>query len=117
MRQRSGHLEYHLPERYDASRPAFRFTTAEHRMSIASHILGSRLPRPGDGSTHFYPCPAEFGPLLRHPQSHLWISDWIYSGIPQLHIHVVVFQDATLITITHLRTFFDAMARAAFIKA
>lgn len=117
MIQRSGHLEYHLPVRYDASRPAFRFTTAEHRMSIASHILGSRLPRPGDGSTHFYPSPAEFAPLLRHPQSPLWISDWIYSDIPQLHIHVVVFQDATLITITHLHTSFDAMTRAAFIKA
>lgn len=102
---------------YDASRPAFRLTTAEHSMSIASHILGSRLPRPGDDSTNFYPSPAEFAPLLRHPQSPRWLSDWVYSDIPQLHIHVVLFQDATLITITHLHTLFDAMARAAFIKA
>jgi len=86
-------------------------------MSIASHVLGSRLPQPGDDSTNFYPSPAEFAPLLRHPQSPRWLSEWVYSDIPQLHIHVVVFQDATLITITHLHTLFDAMARAAFIKA
>lgn len=101
---------------YGKSRPAFCFTTSKHCMSIRNHILGSRLPRSGD-DTYLYPSPEEFKPLLRHPQSPRWISDWIYSDAPQLHIHVVVFQDATLVTITHLHVLFDAMSRAAFIKA
>ena len=63
------------------------------------------------------PSCAEFAPLVRHSDSPRELADWIYSDRPQLHVHVTVFQDATLLTVSYLHTLFDAVARTNFFKA
>ncbi|KAE8157211.1 hypothetical protein BDV40DRAFT_308887 [Aspergillus tamarii] len=114
----SGKLEYHIPAEYDKStRPAFGFTTAEYGISINEHQLGARLPKSGQDQSVLSPSCAEFAPLVRHSDSPRELADWIYSDRPQLHVHVTVFQDATLLTVSYLHTLFDAVARTNFFKA
>ncbi|KAE8141774.1 hypothetical protein BDV38DRAFT_295617 [Aspergillus pseudotamarii] len=114
----SGKLEYHIPAEYDKStRPAFGFTTAEYGIGINEHPLGARLPKTGQDQSVLSPSCAEFAPLVRHPDSPRELADWIYSDRPQLHVHVTIFQDATLLTVSYLHTLFDAVARTNFFKA
>lgn len=63
------------------------------------------------------PPAAKFGPLVRSAKSPRILEDWIYSDHPQLHIHVVQFQDATLLTMTYLHTLMDTVGRSAFLQA
>ncbi|QRD81424.1 terpenoid cyclases/protein prenyltransferase alpha-alpha toroid [Aspergillus flavus] len=114
----NGKLEYHIPAEYDKStRPAFGFTTAEYGISINEHPLGARLPTTGQDQSVLSPSCAEFAPLVRHEDSPRELADWIYSDRPQLHVHVAVFEDATLLTVSYLHTLFDAVARTNFFKA
>ncbi|KAL2793269.1 hypothetical protein BJX66DRAFT_306406 [Aspergillus keveii] len=45
------------------------------------------------------------------------LADWIYTDRPQLHIHLVLFQDATLLTFNFIHTLTDAISRINFFKA
>ncbi|RAK98676.1 squalene cyclase [Aspergillus ibericus CBS 121593] len=99
----SGHLEYHVPAEYTKTRPGFNFTTTEYGLRQDQSVL--------------LPSPALFAPLVRHADSPRELADWIYSDRPQLHIHVALFEDATLVTISYVHTLFDAIARTTFFKA
>ncbi|RAH85427.1 LysR family regulatory protein [Aspergillus japonicus CBS 114.51] len=113
-----GKLEYRVPTQYDDSRPAFIFTTTKHDMSINDHPLGSRLPRTSSSKAPFLaPRAAEFGPLVCDHDSPQTLRDWISSDLPQLRIHVVLFDDSTLLTITYPHTLMDAVGRSTFLRA
>lgn len=86
-------------------------------MSIEEHPLGSQLPKTGQDQSFLSPESVEFAPLVRHSDSPRALADWIYTDRPQLHIHVAVFQDATLVTTSYLHTLFDAVARSNFFRA
>jgi len=45
------------------------------------------------------------------------MDDWIYSDHPPLFLHIVSFNDATLMTITFLHTLMDGMGLASLFKA
>ncbi|KAL2844054.1 hypothetical protein BJX68DRAFT_257301 [Aspergillus pseudodeflectus] len=111
-------LEYHIPAQYDKmTRPAFVFTTTEHRMSINEHPLGSQLPKTSQDQPVLYPSCAHFAPLVCHPDGPRQLADWIYTDRPQLHIHLVLFQDATLLTLNFIHTLTDAISRINFFRA
>ncbi|RAK77051.1 LysR family regulatory protein [Aspergillus fijiensis CBS 313.89] len=113
-----GKLEYHIPTQYDDTRSAFIFTTTKHTSSINDHPLGSRLPRTSSSKAPFLaPCAAEFIPLVCGHGSPQVLRDWISSDLPQLRIHVVLFDDSTLLTITHPHTLMDAVGRSTFLRA
>ncbi|KAL3476589.1 squalene cyclase [Aspergillus californicus] len=103
IRRNGRRHEYHVPAGYSDSRPAFVFTTAEFDLRQNQEEL--------------MPSPAEFTPLLRHPDTPRKLEDWLSSDRPQLHIHAVLFTDATLLTITHPHTLFDALSRSISISA
>ncbi|KAJ5143476.1 uncharacterized protein N7515_002263 [Penicillium bovifimosum] len=112
-----GKLEYHIPARYDEKRPVFIFTTTRFGMNIDDHPLGSQLPKAGQDQSFLSPSSDYFAPIVRHPDSPRELADWIYTDRPQLHIHVTLFQDATLLTISYIHTFADAISRTNFFKA
>ncbi|KAL4951033.1 squalene cyclase [Aspergillus filifer] len=118
-RNRSGKLEYHIPIEYSADRLAFKFASIRYGMNTRDHPLASRIPQSGtlNDQCGLFPSPSEFAPLLRHPEAPGSIEGWIHSDIPQLFINVVLFEDATFVTITHLHTLFDAFSVAAFLKS
>ncbi|KAH7138321.1 hypothetical protein B0J11DRAFT_423588 [Dendryphion nanum] len=114
---KTGSLEYHVPEQFTANRPSVTFTHANHGISISQHPLGSQVP--AQEST-FFVTPeshAVFEPLMfpeNHPTN---MNDWIYTDRPALQLHIVSFTDATLVSLSWLHTLFDAMGRKTLLEA
>ncbi|KKP00197.1 hypothetical protein THAR02_07688 [Trichoderma harzianum] len=117
-RAKNGRLEYHLPTEFTEERPLFLFTSEEHDMSIDDHPGLRNLPKTnGEKPTIFEPSAASFRPYTRSPTTPQAFEDWLYNDIPQLSIHVVKFQDATIITVTLLHTLTDMMGLMSFYRA
>ncbi|KAJ5383496.1 Transferase [Penicillium concentricum] len=117
----SGKLVYHLPAKFTKDRPGFIFTAEEHDGSIKAHPLASEMPssaqldkntkvRVLDGMT-------KYSPLVRHKNAPTGIADWLQTDIPQLVIHTVLFNDATLLTLTFQHTLMDAMGLSSLLHA
>lgn len=115
--QDHGKLEYHIPARYDETRPAFIFTTTTYGININDHPLGSRLPKAGQDQSFLSPSSDFFTSIVCRPDSPRELADWIYTDRPQLDIHAALFQDATLLTISYLHTFSDAISRTNLFEA
>ncbi|KAI1103614.1 hypothetical protein F4804DRAFT_333162 [Jackrogersella minutella] len=111
-----GKLEYHIPETFDEKRPAFTYSHAEHNVEIARHPTGSRLPRPTARPTVLSD-PEDYAPLLRRWDAPRQLSDYLYSDLPQLGLHIVSFSDATIVTLSWPHTLLDAMGRKELLDA
>lgn len=85
-------------------------------MPIGSHSLAAQIPQAADTAKIFL-SPEEFTPLVRSEDAPRKLDDWIYSDIPQLSIHAVSFDDATILTVTFPHTLADVMGIGIFIKA
>lgn len=86
-------------------------------MPYLEHPLGSLLVRP-DGSFHISPGDLRpLRPLLLPENSPTELKDWLYTDRAQLCVHVVSFTDATIVTLTWLHTFFDAMSQTKVLSA
>ncbi|KGO47186.1 Transferase [Penicillium expansum] len=116
IRMNNGRLEYHIPATFDASRPAYHFTISDHEMSINDHELGKALPKAGNKG-HIFGTPDEFSSDLRSPDSPTKLDDWLYTDRPQLSIHAVKFNDATILTVTWIHTLADVMGIKTFLTA
>lgn len=55
--------------------------------------------------------------MLYRPDSPKKLEDWIYNDRPQLDIHIVVTQNATLVKLAWLHTLMDASGRASLLNA
>lgn len=55
--------------------------------------------------------------MLYRPDSPKKLEDWIYNDRPQLDIHILVTQNATLVKLAWLHTFVDAAGRASLLNA
>jgi hypothetical protein len=109
-------LQYHVPAQFDASRPGFIMTTAEHETSIVDHPIADKLPK-ATGTPSIFPSPDELSPHLRSADTPTKIEDWLCSDRPQLSIHVITFTDATIITVTWLHTLADVMGMTIILNA
>ncbi|KAJ5999441.1 hypothetical protein N7451_007251 [Penicillium sp. IBT 35674x] len=112
-----GRVEYHIPVQYSKDRPPFIFTSAKYDMSINEHPLGSKMPKCGQDQSVLSPSATEYAPLVLGPNTPVELADWIYTDLPQMVYHVVVFNDATLLTFSFLHTFVDAIGRTSIYKA
>lgn len=112
----NGKLEYHIPATFNGSRPAYHFTNSHHDMSINDHQLGKTLPKAGKTCLMFG-TPNDCSPHLRSPDGPTKLDDWLYSDRPQLSIHTVNFNDATIITITWIHSLADVMGIRTFLNA
>ncbi|KAF2174777.1 hypothetical protein K469DRAFT_743569 [Zopfia rhizophila CBS 207.26] len=109
-------LEYHVPEKFTKERPSVSFTHITHEISISSHPLASQIPRATNKLTSSPPL-GQFRPILLPPNSATKLEDWIYSDRPQFQLHIVSFEDATLVTLSWLHKLLDAMGRSVLLKA
>ncbi|KAF2013490.1 hypothetical protein BU24DRAFT_452372 [Aaosphaeria arxii CBS 175.79] len=115
-RNSKGKLEYHVPEKYTTERPCVNFTKATHDMSISQHPMGAKIPRPTAKPEVLHRA-AEILPLLLPAHRNTSINDWIYTDRAQLSVHVVAFNDATVVTLSWLHTLLDAMGRNMLLRA
>ena len=114
--QDEGKLEYHVPAAFDATRPGFIYTRDEYDTSIQDHPVASRLPRP-TAETSVYSDLSNLIDLARRKDGPKKLDDFLYSDEPQLSLHIVSFRDATLVSVSWLHTFMDAMALSAVLDA
>ncbi|KAJ5835980.1 Transferase [Penicillium robsamsonii] len=115
----SGKLVYHLPPKFTKDRPGFIFTTEEHDGSIKAHPLASQMPSSTKLDPHVCVLDGmtKYSPLVRHKTAPTGIADWLQTDIPQLVIHTVLFNDATLLTLTFQHTLMDTMGLSSFLHA
>ncbi|KAJ5164533.1 Transferase [Penicillium coprophilum] len=116
-----GKLVYQLPPKFTEDRPGFIFTTEEHDSSIKAHPLASQMPSSAQldktAKIKILDGMAKYSPLVRHKTAPTSIADWLETDIPQLVIHTVLFNDATLLTLTFQHTLMDAMGLSSFLHA
>ena len=111
-------MEYHIPERFDDSRPAVEYSHVDYGASITEHPLGSQVP---SGSPSDEPAvvldPYGLQSLMRPDDGPKEIGDYLYTDRPQLALHIVSFTDATLVNLTWPHTLWDAMGRRELLLA
>ncbi|TVY67476.1 Transcriptional regulator sdnM [Lachnellula suecica] len=112
----SGKLEYHVPESFDAKRPAFKYTHVKYETSISEHSLASKLPRSTTRPT-VLGSPDDFRSLSQDPDTPTKIDDYLFSDVGQLSLRIVSFNDAMLVSLTWPHTLMDAMGRRALLDA
>ncbi|KUL83756.1 hypothetical protein ZTR_08650 [Talaromyces verruculosus] len=116
LRKNGKNLEYHIPEKFSETRPAFLFSTDKHDMTLSDHpelnaFAFGKLEKP----TLLGP----FDPLrpyLRGAKTPEYLDDWLSSDTPQLAVHVVVLKDVTFVTVTFIHLLMDAMGFTALLK-
>lgn len=105
-----------MPVRYDEKRPGFNYTHVKYDMSIEEHPLASQLPQASNRPS-VEAGPEHFESLARRPDAPKKLDDYLHSDEPQLSVHIVSFEDSTLVSLTWPHTYFDAMGRATFFNA
>ena len=103
-------------EYFNKERPGFIYTHVEYDTSIEDHALASRLPKMSSRPS-VKANPAEFRSLARRLDAPKKLDDYVFSDEPQLSLHIVSFGDATLVSLTWLHTFLDAMGTSALFNA
>ncbi|KLU91721.1 hypothetical protein MAPG_10238 [Magnaporthiopsis poae ATCC 64411] len=111
-----GRLEYHVPASYSAERPGFIYSHVANGGSIQDHPVASRIPRP-TAQTAVYSDLGNLVDLARRSDGPRKLDDFLYSDEPQLSLHIVSFTDATLVSVSWLHTFMDAMGMSAVLRA
>lgn len=87
-------------------------------MPINHHPVLRQVPRAnGQKPTLFKASAASFRPYMRASTTPQTFDDWLYNDIPQLSIHVVNFEDASIITTTMLHTLTDMIGLMSFYRA
>jgi hypothetical protein len=114
--QNLGKLEYHVLAAFDAKRPGFAYTHVKHNMSTEKHLLASRIPRPTNQPS-VYTDLNTLADLAHRSDAPEKLDDFLCSDEPQLSLHIVSFEDATIVSISWLHTFLDATAMVAVLNA
>ena len=105
-----------MPASFSEERPGFSYSHVQYDTTIDEHPLASQLPK---ATTHpsVQTDPAEFRSLAQRPNGPTILNDYLYSDEPPISLHVVSFEDATLLSLSWPHTFMDAMGRAALFNA
>ncbi|KAI6367393.1 hypothetical protein MCOR25_004929 [Pyricularia grisea] len=111
-----GRLESHIPAEFTSSRPAVRFSHTVFEMAIDEHPLACKLPKATGNNPSFHPSTADVIKLLHPTGTPTCLGDYIYTDEPQLHLYVMSFNDATLVSMTAPHVLGDIMVHAGIIN-
>lgn len=88
----------------------------QYDQDAAGHPIASQLPR-ASTSPAIVADTRAFQPLMRHADGPKEIADWLCADIPQLALHVVSFNDTTLVGVTWPHTLLDATGQRDFLRS
>ncbi|KAM0345810.1 hypothetical protein ACHAPU_006163 [Fusarium lateritium] len=111
---RRGALEIHVPSSFSKETPAVSFTHISYDVGIEEHGLAKLLPKATD---HVSIHPALAHELSISPDAPKSLKDFTSRDVPMLSLHVVSFQDATLVTISWPHVLFDAVGFSHLVEA
>jgi len=112
----TGKLQYHVPEQHDQKRPAFAYSCVEHNQKIREHPVAGQMPY-AEASPHVFEVLDDRDNTfcdVGHPRR---IEDWLNTDRPALSMHIVVFLDATLVTLTFPHVIADALGIVGIYQA
>jgi hypothetical protein len=120
-RLRAGHnkrgaLEVHVPTTYTNERPAVSYSHQHYDISIEEHNVAKLLPQATSRPSIFPGAsgPRDFGIPPGTPTS---LKDYTSRDVPMISLHIITFQDATLVTITWPHVMFDGVGFSHLIEA
>ncbi|KAK7992578.1 hypothetical protein PG988_001372 [Apiospora saccharicola] len=104
-KQRDGLLELHVPTEFTAERPAVLFRAETMDMPIGQHPLAARLARAATvaaegGGPSLHPGTTEFKELSLVPGWCTKQDDYLSCDDPVLGLRVILFADATIVSLT-----------------
>ncbi|KAF5671419.1 hypothetical protein FHETE_4129 [Fusarium heterosporum] len=107
-------LEIHVPSSFSKETPAVSFSHVSYDIRIEEHEIAKLLPKASDHpSIH----PALNHELAISPDTPKSLKDFTSRDVPMLSLHVVSFQDATLVTISWPHVLFDAVGFSHLVEA
>ncbi|PNP82180.1 hypothetical protein FNYG_04369 [Fusarium nygamai] len=111
-----GALEVHVPTRYTNEQPAVSYSHQHYDISIEEHTIAKLLPKATSRPSTFPGAsgPRDFGIPPGAPAS---LKDYTNRDIPMIGLHIITFQDATIITVTWPHVLFDAVGFSHLIEA
>ncbi|OAQ99233.1 hypothetical protein LLEC1_02104 [Akanthomyces lecanii] len=116
-RRADGKLEIHVPQRFSVKRPPARFSHIDLTDTlIADHEFASNLPVPTEGISvqpNQYNL-IELGVEQDAPRTFDQMMD---RDVPQMSLHIVSFQDATLVSISWPHSLMGGQGFADFLRA
>lgn len=110
-------VEFHIPETYDESRPGFTFNVTKYDIPLEKHYLAAKLPKASAKPSIQGSQEEVMQSLCLHPQHPRTLDEWLYSDRPLLDIHVVAFEDATLVTVTFMHLVTGASGMRTILRA
>ncbi|RKK85207.1 hypothetical protein BFJ71_g14261 [Fusarium oxysporum] len=120
-RLRNGHnkrgaLEVHVPTTYTNEQPAVSYSHQHYDISIEDHNASKLLPNATSRPSTFPGAsrPRNFGISPGAPAS---LKDYTSRDVPIIGLHIITFQDATLVTVTWPHVLFDAVAFSHLVQA
>lgn len=108
-------MEIHVPQSFTAERPAVSYSQEALAVNIDSHELAKTLPKVTDGAS-IQPGPADFRAFAAREGAPETLDDFIYHDIPQLSLHITLFNDATLVALSWPHTLMDVMGQQALLR-
>lgn len=88
----------HIPRPFTPERPPLHFTKEHFDIPMSEHPEAKDLPEAGDAPAMF-PSARHYAPLALGPGAPRKLDDYLYSDLPQFALHVVTFEDGTLVSI------------------
>ncbi|KAM0321654.1 hypothetical protein ACHAQA_010010 [Verticillium albo-atrum] len=111
-----GKLELHVPEKFTAERPAFRFSHQTFDVSLREHPVAAQLPKPSDRP--FLQALSKELMMFEAPKNPILTpEDLCYLEEPQLSLLITSFTDETLVTLSWPHTMTSAMGRKALMQS
>lgn len=105
-----------MPTKFTEERRALTYTHLAHDVSAADHPIASKIPNPS--SRPAIVCdPDDFRELFCPEGSPVSLEDYLSQDIPQLGLHIVSFEDKTLVVIYWPHTLMDALGKKALLDA
>lgn len=93
------------------------FSHVKHGMPISAHPLASQLPHASGGKPAVVGDPELFTSLVRPEGTPTSIDDWLTRDMGLLGLHVISFDDSTLVVLYYNHTSFDLMGWGALMTA
>lgn len=113
---RRGALEVHVPTTYTNERPAVSYSHQHYDISIEEHKVANLLPKASSRPSTF---PGASGPwdFGIPPGAAGSLKDYTSRDVPMIGLHIITFQDATIVTMTWPHVLFDAVGFSHLIEA
>ncbi|CAG9953626.1 unnamed protein product [Clonostachys rosea f. rosea IK726] len=113
---KSGRLEFHVPVPFTAARPPVTYSHQTFNIKIAEHELAGKLPVAG-AKAQVFAGPHDFLGLTTGPDAPQTLEDYLSRDVPLLSLHIISFDDATVIGLAWPHAVTDAMGRHAIMSS